>query len=33
LDIIAFIKERKICVKVHDDIIYASTNRSLPQGG
>jgi len=27
------IKERKICVKVHDDIIYASTNRGLPQGG
>ena len=31
--IIALIKERKICVKVHDDIIHASTNRGLPQGG
>ena len=26
-------KREKICVKVHDDIIYASTNRGLPQGG
>ena len=31
--IIALIKERKVCVKTHDDIIYASTNRGLPQGG
>ena len=31
--IIALIKQRKICVKVHDDITYASTNRGLPQGG
>ena len=31
--IVALIKERKICVKTHDDIIYASTNRGLPQGG
>ena len=26
-------KREKICVKVHDDVIYASTNRGLPQGG
>jgi len=31
--IIALIKERKICVKVYDAIIYASANRGLPQGG
>ena len=31
--IIALVKEKRICVKTHNDITYASTNRGLPQGG